>query len=308
MSSTSPSRSTISTPPNDFYLALGCHLARRYDDRITLDFFGDQLVCHLSDQRRPDDPQLYPRHFGVTFRRREDFDNLLFLVETRDLPVFHPAQPRFKDTGRGAPHRRAPGPVQQPDRVQALPRPTDDALSMLIVVRHGQTALERQPVASRATPTRRSIPSVATRRERRRWRWRCYRPARIVASDLRRARQTAEIDRRELSVVDVALDPRLREVALGDLAGSRPPECGAVRFPDEYAAWAGGEDVRRGGGETEAEAGRGSAAVLGELAWATAPSSPSPTASRCGPDCGSSRRTQAAHLRNGRWAVVAAGR
>ena len=29
---------------------LGCKLARRYDDRITLDFFGDQLVCHLSEK------------------------------------------------------------------------------------------------------------------------------------------------------------------------------------------------------------------------------------------------------------------
>ncbi len=35
-----------------FYVAgLGCKLARRYDDRITLDFFGDQLVCHLSEPR-----------------------------------------------------------------------------------------------------------------------------------------------------------------------------------------------------------------------------------------------------------------
>ena len=52
----------------DFYVkGLGCKLARRYDDRITLDFFGDQVVCHLSDkwEREVD---MYPRHFGVTFR------------------------------------------------------------------------------------------------------------------------------------------------------------------------------------------------------------------------------------------------
>ena len=63
----------------DFYVArLGCHLARRYDDRITLDFFGDQVVCHLSDKIEAE-PELYPRHFGVTFRRREDFDAVLYL-------------------------------------------------------------------------------------------------------------------------------------------------------------------------------------------------------------------------------------
>ena len=33
-----------------FYVELlGCKLARRYPDRITLDFFGDQLVCHLTE-------------------------------------------------------------------------------------------------------------------------------------------------------------------------------------------------------------------------------------------------------------------
>ena len=34
----------------EFYVTkMGCKLARRYDDRVTFDFFGDQLVCHLSE-------------------------------------------------------------------------------------------------------------------------------------------------------------------------------------------------------------------------------------------------------------------
>ncbi|MGH9077877.1 MAG: VOC family protein [Acidimicrobiales bacterium] len=78
-----------------FYVTqLGCHLARRYADRITLDFFGDQVVCHLSDKVEPS-PELYPRHFGVTFRRREDFDSVLACAQTRDMAFFHPCQPRF---------------------------------------------------------------------------------------------------------------------------------------------------------------------------------------------------------------------
>ena len=80
-----------------FYVdQLGCHLARRYNDRITLDFFGDQVVCHLSDQV-VEHPEMYPRHFGITFRRREDFDAVLFCAETRDIEFFSPCQPRFKD-------------------------------------------------------------------------------------------------------------------------------------------------------------------------------------------------------------------
>ncbi len=81
----------------DFYVGkLGCHLARRYEDRITLDFFGDQVVCHLSDEwdRNPD---LYPRHFGVTFVDRSEFDSVLFCAVNRDIPFFKACEPRFKD-------------------------------------------------------------------------------------------------------------------------------------------------------------------------------------------------------------------
>lgn len=79
----------------EFYVGgLGCKLARRYADRITLDFFGDQVVCHLSEQWDRG-PELYPRHFGVTFREREDWDRLLALVDLRKLPLFAEPSQRF---------------------------------------------------------------------------------------------------------------------------------------------------------------------------------------------------------------------
>ena len=82
----------------DFYVrGLGCKLARRYPDRITLDFFGDQVVCHLTEmQVSPAGEQdLYPRHFGVTFAQRGDLDRLLRLCEIRKLEVFRPPATRF---------------------------------------------------------------------------------------------------------------------------------------------------------------------------------------------------------------------
>ena len=80
-----------------FYVqGLGCHLARRYADRITLDFFGDQLVCHLSERWEREVDNLYPRHFGVTFRRREDFDAVVRLAGSRGLAVFAPVGHRFE--------------------------------------------------------------------------------------------------------------------------------------------------------------------------------------------------------------------
>jgi extradiol dioxygenase family protein len=78
-----------------FYVKLlGCKLARRYADHITLDFFGDQLVCHLSD-RIDENPQMYPRHFGITFRRREDFDALVRLARVRGATFFAEPSQRF---------------------------------------------------------------------------------------------------------------------------------------------------------------------------------------------------------------------
>ncbi len=83
-----------------FYVTgLGCKLARRYDDRITLDFFGDQVVCHLSEKWERD-PQLYPRHFGVTFHDRGDFDRLLRLARSRGLRFFEEPFRRFEAASR----------------------------------------------------------------------------------------------------------------------------------------------------------------------------------------------------------------
>lgn len=80
-----------------FYVGgLGCKLARRYADRITLDFFGDQVVCHRTEQSASATPlSLYPRHFGVTFRDGADFAAVVALAHQRTLPVFAEVQRRF---------------------------------------------------------------------------------------------------------------------------------------------------------------------------------------------------------------------
>ncbi|AIJ22147.1 VOC family protein [Amycolatopsis methanolica] len=82
----------------EFYVfGLGAKLARRYDDRVTFDFFGDQLVCHLSENV-PAEAVAYPRHFGVSFARAEDFDRLVRVVEHRKLRVLSGPSLRFEGT------------------------------------------------------------------------------------------------------------------------------------------------------------------------------------------------------------------
>jgi uncharacterized protein len=82
-----------------FYVTmLGCKLARRYPDRITLDVFGDQLVCHLTDNQAPKEKpaSLYPRHFGVTFRAAADFEAVHQCAVLRKIPFFQDVSIRFE--------------------------------------------------------------------------------------------------------------------------------------------------------------------------------------------------------------------
>jgi uncharacterized protein len=80
-----------------FYVnLLGCKLARRYADRITLDFFGDQVVCHLTEGEPHDPVSLYPRHFGVTFHDAVDFEAVHRCAILRKIPFFADISSRFE--------------------------------------------------------------------------------------------------------------------------------------------------------------------------------------------------------------------
>jgi extradiol dioxygenase family protein len=81
----------------EFYVTqLGCKLARRYDDRITIDFFGDQLVCHLTPGEPSAPESLYPRHFGVTFREATDFEALHACATLRKISFYQEVSKRFE--------------------------------------------------------------------------------------------------------------------------------------------------------------------------------------------------------------------
>ncbi len=88
-----------------------------------------------------------------------------------------------------------------------------------------------------------------------------YDPVAIVSSDLQRAAHTAEGVAR-LVGLDVRLDPRLREVHVGQWQGLTAGEV-RERYPDVIAALDRGEDVPKGvTGETRVQvAGRAGAAI-----------------------------------------------
>lgn len=90
----------------------------------------------------------------------------------------------------------------------------------------------------------------------------------VISSDLRRAAATAAAVAGAFGC-PYSTDARLREVDVGAWEGLTPQEAERT-FPAEYREWVTGADVRRGGGETLAEAGRRVADRVEASAAATA--------------------------------------
>lgn len=76
--------------------AIGARPARRYSDRVTFNFLGHQLVCHLSPSEVPASAKPYPRHFGITFQSRADFDALVQRLEEHPDSLLTPIGRRFE--------------------------------------------------------------------------------------------------------------------------------------------------------------------------------------------------------------------
>ena len=75
---------------------LGCESRRIYDDRITFNFFGDQLVCHLSPNMVDLNADPYPRHFGITFCEEAEFDSFVSHLKENNVEFLYPITTRFE--------------------------------------------------------------------------------------------------------------------------------------------------------------------------------------------------------------------
>ena len=89
------------------------------------------------------------------------------------------------------------------------------------------------------------------------------RPARIVTSDAQRAVVTAQIVA-DACAVPMEIDPRFRERSLGHWEGLTRDEV-EDRYPDEFADWIAGRDVRSRGGESRVEVAARARAAFDEL-------------------------------------------
>lgn len=78
---------------------LGVQPVRLLDDRVTFSFGGVlQLVCHLERRAVDASPRAYPRHFGLTFLKMEDFLRMSHHIEKLGVKMMVRATARFADT------------------------------------------------------------------------------------------------------------------------------------------------------------------------------------------------------------------
>jgi uncharacterized protein len=78
---------------------LGAQPVRILKDRVTFSFGGVlQLVCHLERRRIEQNPRAYPRHFGLTFLKGEDFNRMRDHIEKLGIKLLVRPALRFPRT------------------------------------------------------------------------------------------------------------------------------------------------------------------------------------------------------------------
>ncbi|ASC70725.1 hypothetical protein XM38_016700 [Halomicronema hongdechloris C2206] len=83
----------------EFYVeGLGCLPGRESPSSLILNFYGHQLVAHVSQEPLTPQRGIYPRHFGLVFPQAADWDALLQRAQDKHLTFHQPARRRFPDS------------------------------------------------------------------------------------------------------------------------------------------------------------------------------------------------------------------
>ena len=82
-----------------FYVeGLGCDVGRETPQAIILNLYGHQLVGHRVDEPLVPQKGVYPRHFGLVFSDRADWQALLTRVEHQQIALYQSPKHRFAGT------------------------------------------------------------------------------------------------------------------------------------------------------------------------------------------------------------------
>jgi uncharacterized protein len=87
-----------------FYVdELGCSLGRESDSAVTLELGGHQIVAQLTSQVLERQKGIYPRHFGLIFTSKQDWQTLADRAKAKGLSFYQ--QPRLRYPGTRIEHR-----------------------------------------------------------------------------------------------------------------------------------------------------------------------------------------------------------
>ncbi|MEA5514917.1 VOC family protein [Nodularia sp. UHCC 0506] len=78
--------------------ALGCVPGRESPQALILNFYGNQLVAHVTKETLSPQRTIYPRHFGLIFTQEHDWEDLLKKAEKQNLVFRESPKSRFVDS------------------------------------------------------------------------------------------------------------------------------------------------------------------------------------------------------------------
>jgi hypothetical protein len=82
----------------EFYVSgLGCELGRESASALILNFYGHQLVAHISQEKLKPQNGIYPRHFGLVFPTLAQWEDLVNRAKNVRLKFYQEPRQRFLD-------------------------------------------------------------------------------------------------------------------------------------------------------------------------------------------------------------------
>ncbi|MCX7342913.1 MAG: VOC family protein [Proteobacteria bacterium] len=77
--------------------AFGAYIGREYDNYVIFNFFGHQVVTHLNPAKVDTEVTMYPRHYGIIFDKKEDFDSVYAKCKGAKASFFEELFERFQN-------------------------------------------------------------------------------------------------------------------------------------------------------------------------------------------------------------------
>jgi extradiol dioxygenase family protein len=79
-----------------YHSGLGCQIGRETSQAIILNFYGHQVVAHMTTEILTPQKGIYPRHFGLIFPSESDWEAILERAREKDLSFYQPPKHRFE--------------------------------------------------------------------------------------------------------------------------------------------------------------------------------------------------------------------